>query len=36
MDIVDQGFFNARKVKLNKLKHTIKRMVRELLKQKVK
>jgi len=36
MDIVDQGFLNARKVKLKKLKHTIKRMVRELLKQKVK
>ena len=26
MDIVDQGFLDARKVKLNKLKHTIKRI----------
>jgi hypothetical protein len=36
MDIVDQGFLDVRKVKLNKLKHTIKRIVRELLKQKAK
>jgi hypothetical protein len=36
MDIVDQAFLNAKKVKLKKLKHTIKRMVREILKQKEK
>lgn len=34
MDIVDQGFLNAKKVKLQKLKHTIKRMVKEILKKK--
>ena len=36
MDIVDQAFLNAKQVKLKKLKHTIKRMVREILKQEEK
>lgn len=33
MDIVDQGFLKAKKVKLKKLKHKIKRMIREILKE---
>lgn len=36
MDIVDQGFLQAKKIKIKKLKHTIKRIVKELLKPKVK
>lgn len=31
MDIVDQGFFQAKEIKLKRLKHTIKRIVKELL-----
>jgi len=36
MDIVDQGFLQAKEIKIKKLKHTIKRIVKELLKKKVK
>lgn len=34
MDIVDQSFLSTKKVKLQKLKHTIKRMIKEILKHK--
>jgi hypothetical protein len=36
MDIVDQGFIDSKEVKLKKLKHTIKRMVKEILRKKLK
>jgi len=34
MDILDQAFLSSKQVKLKKLKHTIKRIVKEILKQK--
>jgi len=34
MDILDQAFLSSNQVKLKKLKQTIKRIVKEILKQK--
>jgi hypothetical protein len=36
MDIVDQAFLSAKEVKLKKLKHTIKRIVKDILRKKSK
>jgi hypothetical protein len=33
MDIVDQGFLQPKEIKLKRLKHTIKRIVKQLLRK---
>jgi hypothetical protein len=33
MDIVDQGFIQPKEIKLKRLKHTIKRIVKQLLRK---